>query len=782
MVKEWRTRRLSRRYVLFFVSMLGVLAFAATAAGQLPGSDFESGDGNLVESTGKDWASASVGIDCESASKVGCALDKPTGSTDDSFGQGTSENTEPPTPTEGSIPNNKSDLSRFYVFSEKANAKDFLYLAWERVQEPNGTTNMDFEFNQSKTLSSNGVTPERSQDDLLIKYDLSQGGTNPTLGYHRWETADGNSGATTPQQISAICEAGNKFPCWGKGQTLNGNTFQGAINSSEVVDPIDPDAPRTLSARTFGEAGINLTDSNLFPAGECINYGSAYLKSRSSDSFTSEIKDFIAPIAVDVSNCGGITIKKQTNPQLGSSSPDFPFTATGGANPSSFNLKDDGSQPYSDLLAGSYTFTEGALPTGWEFDRIECTKDGNSTITENETGGARNVVIVLEADDDVECTFYNRKTPQLTVVKKIVGGNGTTDSFDVKVDGTTKINNAVSTAAAGTSVGPFDVTDGSHTVSETLGDGTTAVPTADWTIAFSGDCNSSGVVSVTYGESKTCTVTNTKKAKLTVIKKIVGGNGTTDTFDVKVDGTTKIDDAYSTAAAGTSEGPFEVSIGSHTVSETLGDGTTAVPTSNWTIAFSGDCNSSGVVSVTYGDSKTCTITNTKKATLTVNKVCVPSNDDGKFDLQIDGSIAGTGDDASCGGTTGAVVVSVGSHTASEAAGTGTNLADYTSVIGGDCAANGTVSLAAGESKTCTITNTRRKFTIVAFVCETTSGTPVLYKSTVTLPQPGGTSKTTTTAVLSGSTAAAMCGAAANYPGLNTGDHDARISIGTSPAP
>ena len=33
--------------------------------------------------------------------------------------------------------------------NEKVGTKQFLYLAWERVQEPNGTTNMDFEFNQS---------------------------------------------------------------------------------------------------------------------------------------------------------------------------------------------------------------------------------------------------------------------------------------------------------------------------------------------------------------------------------------------------------------------------------------------------------------------------------------------------------------------------------------------------------------------------------------------------------------------------------------------------------
>src|SRR5205085_10744831 len=125
------------------------------------------------------------------------------------------------------------------------------------------------------------------------------------------------------------------------------------------------------------------------------------------------------------------------------------------------------------------------------------------------------------------------------------------------------------------SVGPFTSTVGSHTVSETFGDGTTAV-SSDWTVTFSGDCDSGGNVTLAAGDSKQCTITNAKKPRLTVTKKIIGGNGTTESFDVKVDGVTKIDNAVSTAAAGTSPGPFASTADSHTVSETFGDGTTAV--------------------------------------------------------------------------------------------------------------------------------------------------------------------------------------------------------------
>jgi uncharacterized repeat protein (TIGR01451 family) len=255
-------------------------------------------DGNLSDeaAAGKDWAT--VGLNCLSNPAVGCDLDLPTGSTDNSFGQGTKEDSPVPTVVAGSIPNNKSDLLRFYVANERFVATDYLYLAWERVQAPNGTTNMDFELNQSTLLSANGVTPVRTAGDILIKFDLARGGSTPTLGFHRWVTA-ASAGGQTPSQA---CQAASAFPCWGKVTALSGDVAA-AINTASVTDPINPGAPRTLDALTFGEARINLQATGIFQPGACVNFGRAYLKSRSSDSFTSEIKDFIAPIPVSVSSC-----------------------------------------------------------------------------------------------------------------------------------------------------------------------------------------------------------------------------------------------------------------------------------------------------------------------------------------------------------------------------------------------------------------------------------------------------------------------------------------------
>ena len=108
----------------------------------------------------------------------------------------------------------------------------------------------------------------------------------------------------------------------------------------------------------------------------------------------------------------------------------------------------------------------------------------------------------------------------------------------------------------------------------------------------------------------------------------------------------------------------------------------------------------------------------------VNKVLVPATDPGKFNLQIDGATAGTGDNVGDGGTTGAIAVSAGTstspgatHTVSEAAGTGADLASYTTTY--SCAKDGTAPITGtgsgpvtltvnkDDSWVCTFTNTRK---------------------------------------------------------------------------
>jgi len=409
--------------------------FAATGttqscSGPLAGSTFAGGDGNLLASP------TTFGTtDWQNVTGLNPAFDLPSGTGDNSFGQGTKEDNPAVTVVSGSIPPNKSDLTRFYEASEiGSNNHNFLYLAWERSNVL-GSANMDFEINQAATpgLGSPGPhTINRTAGDLLVTYDFTNGGGKPTLGLLFWLTAA--AGNTASQ-----CFSSNTLPCWGNHETLNGSDSIGAVNNLDpVTDPLFPAQPNYINpvpALQFGETAIDLTAANVFPSGTCEAFGSAFLKSRASASFGAEVKDFIAPIPVNITNCGSIEIIKHTDPRGVDQS--FSYTSNLPAEPpgtvgttpqggvkcpgnsaagvqadGSFCLNDAGNSAGGDsagntvfnnkLQTGTYTVTEGADPSGFTFEKLSCT--GGTTSTSGKTA-----TINLAPTDQVVCTYVNQQ-------------------------------------------------------------------------------------------------------------------------------------------------------------------------------------------------------------------------------------------------------------------------------------------------------------------------------------------------------------------------------------
>ena len=68
------------------------------------------------------------------------------------------------------------------------------------------------------------------------------------------------------------------------------------------------DASAENCKNRFGEAFIDLQQSGIFQTGVCQVFGAAFLKSRSSDSFVAELKDFIAPIPINITNCAPVPL------------------------------------------------------------------------------------------------------------------------------------------------------------------------------------------------------------------------------------------------------------------------------------------------------------------------------------------------------------------------------------------------------------------------------------------------------------------------------------------
>ena len=202
-------------------------------------------------------------------------------------------------------------------------------------------------------------------------------------------------------------------------------------------------------------------------------------------------------------------------------------------------------------------------------------------------------------------------------MKEIEGGDGSV--FDISVGALKVLDDAGDGANDERTYAP-----GGYDVSETFGNG--GAIGSDWTVVFSGDCDAAGRVSLAYGDAKTCTITNKRKPKLTVVKVIEGGNGAS--FDLKVNGSTVLNDVDGVGGQVTNTHPVDTA---YSVTETLGDGS-AVDPAVWQTSNSADCEGT----LHAGEHKTCTITNKRKPKLTVVKV-IEGGNGASFDLKVNGS-------------------------------------------------------------------------------------------------------------------------------------------------
>jgi hypothetical protein len=323
------------------------------------------------------------------------------------------------------------------------------------------------------------------------------------------------------------------------------------------------------------------------------------------------------------------------------------------------------------LGAGAYTVTEGTVAGYNAAQSADC-------------------VGTISTGQHKTCVITNTyESPTITINKVLIPADNS-GAFDLQIDNVTYATNV----GNGGTTGPIPVSVGPHTVGEIAG---TNTDLSGYVIEINGDCTNDGKVNIVEGQHATCTIINHLKDTTLTVNKVLVPADDPGKFNLQINGTTH---ATSVGNGGTTGAVNFSPPANLTVSETAGDNTDL---SHYDTVISGACGSDGKVTLLPGQQKVCTITNTlKKATLTVNKVLVPENDPGKFNLTIDGVVKAT--DVGNGGTTGAVEVTPGDHNVLEEAGTGTDLGNYISVINGSCDAAGKVTIGAGENKVCTITN------------------------------------------------------------------------------
>ena len=285
-------------------------------------------------------------------------------------------------------------------------------------------------------------------------------------------------------------------------------------------------------------------------------------------------------------------------------------------------------------------------------------------------------------------------TGTLKVIKLVSNSHGGTKgagdfNIHVKSGGSDITGSPQAGSTSGTS---YTLNAGSYVVSE---DSVTG-----YSPTFSGDCDSSGNVTVSSGGNATCTITNNDVAPtLKVIKSVNnthgGGKGESDfSLHVKSSGTDVSGSPQAGSATGTT---YTLSAGSYVVSEDSVAG--------YSGTFSGDCDSSGNVTLVVGDTKSCTITNNDVAPkLYVIKHVV--NDNGgtatanQWNLAVSSNNGGTGTGNAAGAESPGTQYTLQAGKQYSVAESG-GPSGYAASSAGDCTI---ASATLGQTYTCTITN------------------------------------------------------------------------------
>ncbi len=343
-------------------------------------------------------------------------------------------------------------------------------------------------------------------------------------------------------------------------------------------------------------------------------------------------------------------------------------------------------------VSGTYRLAEDSL-AGWTSGTLACLRQDGTT-----SAGEPSIGIAVAAGETTTCAITNTKQATIVVKKVMVGGTGT---FGFTEDVTGSISTNDGTLSESVAPGTYHATEDS-------------MPGWDLTALTCDDTNSSGSLAtrratfeVAAGEMVTCTFTNTKRGAIRVVKTAVGGDST---FSFTPTGFGSGAFALMTVS-GTQDTTFSnvvpalASSGTYRLSETA--------LSGWAAGTMSCLREDGTTSagdpatgitVATGETTTCAITNTKQGAIVVKKVMVGGTGTFSFTEDVTGSI-------STNNGTLTQAVAPGTYHATEASMLGWELTalscDDTNSSGSLATRRATFVVAAGETVTCTFTNTKQ---------------------------------------------------------------------------
>lgn len=266
--------------------MTTLKALAEDPSAALVGNaDCEAGSGTLVGGFEIDGDPCDeAGIDFNGG--PGDSVDDPFGDDDEtSFTGGSSESTNPATwSINGPKPTGKADIGTVWAYSANVGGTVYAYFGFTNDSTSGGTQDYSLEYNQAEPV--NGL-PVRTPGDLLFHF--FSGGNN-VLDY----------------EASYIYTL--EYPDW----TDDGCKEVGTLNAGWCPKTLPADAFESDASSTgeFVEGSIDI--SALFGAGTCSGtFGTTFLRSAPGAFWTSQMKDYVAPLDVTTpSTCGSLEITK----------------------------------------------------------------------------------------------------------------------------------------------------------------------------------------------------------------------------------------------------------------------------------------------------------------------------------------------------------------------------------------------------------------------------------------------------------------------------------------
>jgi hypothetical protein len=276
---------------LAFAVLIGSPASAAPlppSPNPLPGSAFQGADGNQVDATPLvDWQGLEV---------AGRVRHNPDANDVDTRFTNSKEN-EPgqwdfATALGGVTPGKSNVLDAWSAYDVEGTTA-FLYLAFTRASAT-GTTFLTFELNHDSRLWNNGraMIPCRRTGDLLVTYEAQ--GNDVSVILQEWVslTNDPTTGCATTGRLQGVT-----------GLTPNVDA-QGAVNDASIVAHLPGFYSGTVPLERFGEAALNLTQILEDALGDhCFAFGSIWMHSRSSNSDSSNMEDYVGPREIAVRSC-----------------------------------------------------------------------------------------------------------------------------------------------------------------------------------------------------------------------------------------------------------------------------------------------------------------------------------------------------------------------------------------------------------------------------------------------------------------------------------------------